>query len=130
MKSCSKLTNYQRAMNFLTRLIVSSAAVLLASYLVNGVEVSGLISAIMVAFFLGLLNVLLRPVLVLLTIPITFFTFGLFLFVINAILVMMVDGVVSGFTVSSIWTAMLFSLILSIINSLLNALFDNKQPRQ
>lgn len=130
MKSCSKLTNYQRAMNFLTRLIVSSAAVLLASYLVNGVEVSGLISAIMVAFFLGLLNVLLRPVLVLLTIPITFFTFGLFLFVINAILVMMVDGVVSGFSVSSIWTAMLFSLILSIINSLLNALFDNKQPRQ
>lgn len=130
MKSCSKLTNYQRAMNFLTRLIVSSAAVLLASYLVNGVEVSGLISAIMVAFFLGLLNVLLRPVLVLLTIPITFFTFGLFLFVINAILVMMVDGVLSGFSVSSIWTAMLFSLILSIINSLLNALFDNKQPRQ
>lgn len=117
-------------MNFLTRLIVSSAAVLLASYLVNGVEVSGLISAIMVAFFLGLLNVLLRPVLVLLTIPITFFTFGLFLFVINAILVMMVDGVLSGFSVSSIWTAMLFSLILSIINSLLNALFDNKQPRQ
>ncbi|MFT5969809.1 MAG: putative membrane protein [Flavobacteriales bacterium] len=117
-------------MNFLMRLLISGSAVLLSSYLIDGVVVSGFISALMVALFLGLLNVIFKPLLVLLTIPITVLTLGLFLFVINAIIVLMVDGVVSGFSVSSIWTAILFSFILSLITSVLEAVFDVKKPRE
>ena len=117
-------------MNFLTRLFISAASVLFASYLISGVEVTGIISAILVAAFLGLLNVLLKPLLIILTIPITVLSFGLFLFVINALIVLMVDGVVTGFSVSSIWTAMLFSFVLSLITSFLEAVFDTNKPRE
>jgi putative membrane protein len=117
-------------MNFLTRLLISAAAVLLSSYLIDGVVINGFVSALIVALFLGLLNVLFKPILLILTIPLTILTFGLFLFVINAIIVLMVDGVVAGFSVSSVWTAILFSLILSIITSVLEAIFDVKKPNE
>ena len=117
-------------MNFLTRLLISAASVLISAYLISGVEVSGLMSALMVAVFLGLLNVVLKPILILLTIPVTILSFGLFLFVINALIVLMVDGVVSGFAVSGIWSAMLFSLILSFVTSVMTAVFDPNKPRE
>ncbi len=117
-------------MSFIARLLISSAAVLLSSYLIDGVIVDGFLSALLVALFLGLLNVLLKPILVILTIPITVLSFGLFLLVINALLVLMVNGVVTGFTVDGFWPAILFSVVLSLMTFFLDALFNTDKPRE
>ncbi len=105
-------------MKFIVKLLMTALAVLISAYLLPGVEVESFFSALLVAAFLALLNTLLRPVLVILTIPITFLTLGLFLLVINAVIVMMVDGVVDGFMVRNLGWAILFSLILSLVVSI------------
>lgn len=106
-------------MNFIIRLLISSVAVLLTAYLLPGIHVSGFLTAIIVAFVLAILNVILRPILIILTIPITVFTFGLFLFVINALIIMLAGKIINGFYVDGFWWALLFSIILTIISSLL-----------
>lgn len=88
------------------------------AYLMKGVIVNEFTTALTVAVVLALLNFFVKPVLVLLTLPITFFTLGLFLLVINAIIILLCDEFVDGFEVSSFWTAMLFSIILSLSQSL------------
>jgi putative membrane protein len=88
------------------------------------VMLSGFGTAIIVAIVLGLLNLTIKPLLILLTIPATVVTFGLFLFVINALVIMAADSLVGGFAVQSFWWALLFSLLLSFINSLLFRLGD------
>lgn len=106
-------------MNFLIRLLVSTVAVILSAYILPGVSVDSFITAIIVAIILSLLNVLVKPVLIILTIPFTVFTLGLFLLVINAIIILMTDWIIDGFVVNGFWYALLFSIVLSIINSLL-----------
>lgn len=88
------------------------------SYFMKGVVVEQFTTAIIVAIVLGLLNLFVKPVLVLLTLPVTFFTLGLFLLVINAIIILLCDHFVDGFDVSSFWTALFFSIILSLSQSL------------
>jgi len=90
--------------------------------------VKGFWSAFLAAAILGVLNALFRPVLIILTLPINILTLGLFTFVINAILVMMVSGVVGGFEVHGFWSALLGSLIISLVSWLLNS-FINEQGR-
>lgn len=107
-------------MKILTRIIVTAFALLLVARFVPGIHVEGLLPAIIAAFFIGLLNVLVRPVLVLLTLPITILSLGLFIFVINAGLFLFVASFVDGFSVSNFWTALLGSLIVSVISSLIN----------
>ncbi|HRY32899.1 MAG TPA: phage holin family protein [Bacteroidales bacterium] len=109
-------------MNFLIRLIVSSLAVIITSYLLPGVHIDGPLTAIIVAAVLALLNIFLKPVVVLLTIPITFFTLGLFLLVINVFMIYLVTRLVPGFTVDGFWWALAFSIILSLVTGLLDKL--------
>lgn len=105
-------------MKLLIRILVTSLLVMVISHLMKGVVVDEFTSALTVAIVLGLLNFFVKPILILFTLPVTFFTLGLFLLVINAIIIMLCDHFVTGFTVSSFWTALLFSIILSISQSL------------
>lgn len=107
-------------MNWITKLIVNALSVFAAAYLLPGVDLASFVTAIIVAIVMSILNLFLRPVLILLTIPITLFTFGLFLLVINAIIVMVCSNLVNGFKVDGIVTALLFSIVVSVIGSLMN----------
>ena len=88
------------------------------SYLMKGVVVDKFSTALIVAIVLGLLNFFVKPVLVLFTLPVTVFTLGLFLLVINAIIILLCDHFVDGFDVNGFWTALFFSIILSLSQSL------------
>jgi putative membrane protein len=111
-------------MGFLIRLFISTAAVIVSAYLLPGVAVDSFLSAFIAAIIISVLNVLLKPILVILTIPFTIMTLGLFLLVINAILIMLASSLVDGFTVDGFWYALLFSIVLSIVNSLLGGSRD------
>ena len=106
-------------MNFLLKVLVSTFAVFISAYFLPGVSVEPFTTAIIVAFVLAIMNALLKPVLVLLTIPVTIMSFGLFLLVINAFIVQIVAYIVSGFEVRNFWWALLFSIILSIVTWIL-----------
>jgi putative membrane protein len=114
-------------MDFLTRLIVGALAVLVASYLLPGVEVDGALTAVLVAAVLSLLNAVVKPILVFLTIPITVLTLGIFLLFINAFIILLADRIVPGFHVSSFWTAFLFSIVLSLVMAILERLARRKE---
>jgi len=115
-------------MGLLVRWLVLTAAIVIASYLISGIEVSGFFSAFFAAAILGLLNIFLRPILFILTLPINILTFGLFTFVINAVLLKMASGVISGFQVHGFWSAVFGALVISVVNWLLNS-FINEQGR-
>lgn len=112
--------------NFLIRLILSALAVFICATVLPGAHVDGFLIAIVVAAVLAILNVLVKPVLVILTIPITIVTLGLFLLVINTLLVLLADWLIPGFSVDSFWWALIFSILLSIINSVFGGLKDSK----
>lgn len=114
-------------MNWIIRLLLNGLAVVLTAYLLPGVDVNDYGTALIVALILAIVNVVVKPVLVVLTIPITILTLGLFLLVINAAIILFVDNLVSGFVVRGFWWALLFSLILSIFNSLFNDLAGKKK---
>jgi len=106
--------------NILLHLIVNSFSIFVTAWILQeGVTLHGIDAAIVVALVLTLLNVFLKPLLILFTLPATLFTFGLFLFVINALIILIVSNLVEGFAVRSFWWALLFSLILTFMNSLL-----------
>jgi putative membrane protein len=102
-------------MKLLLRWLLAACALLLVAYLYPGVRIEGFTSALLAAAVIGLFNALLRPVLVVLTLPVTVVTLGLFLFVINALLFWAASGVLSGFFVAGFWAAMLGSLIFSAL---------------
>ena len=105
-------------MKTLLKVLLTAVAVVLLSKLLNGVSVDGYVTAIIVAAVLGLLNIFVKPLLVLFTLPATILTLGLFLFVINACIILLADKLVDGFDVSSFWTALLFSILLTILQSI------------
>lgn len=109
-------------MNLLLKLLVSSLAVFFGAYILDGVYLAGFPTAILVAVLMGFLNAFLKPVLIVLTIPITLLTFGLFLLVINACIIFLADYALDGFTVDSFFTAIVFSILISIITWMLEAL--------
>jgi len=114
-------------MNILVKIFLSSIAVIIASYLLPGVVVDGFVTAIIVAVLLALLNSSVKPLLILFTIPLTVFTLGLFLLVINGLIILMADAIVPGFEVHGFWWALIFSLLLSLINALLTDLSKSDQ---
>ncbi|MEI7896648.1 MAG: phage holin family protein [bacterium] len=114
-------------MSFLPKLLVTSVAILIAGYILPGVHVSTFWTAVLVALVLSFLNLFLKPLMVLLTIPFTVITFGLFLLVINAVIIMIASSWVSGFRVDGFWWAMLFSIILSFVSSLLENLVKHDE---
>lgn len=106
-------------MNFIIRIIITAVvAYALASFL-PGIHIDTFWTAIVCALVLAVLNAIVKPVLVILTLPITVVTFGLFLFVINALIILMAGRFIDGFSVNGFWWALLFSLLLSVITSLL-----------
>ncbi len=110
-------------MRLILRFLINIIAVALSSYILPGVYLSGLGSTILVVIVLGLINLFVKPIVVLLTLPVTIVTLGLFYFVINALLVWLVSVIVPGFRIRGFWWALLFSLVFSIIKLILDKVF-------
>ena len=103
----------------LTRIVVLSIAVMVGAWLLPGVEVTSFWAVLLTAIVISLLDNLVRPILIVVTLPVTVVTLGLFLFVVNALIILMASGIVKGFDVSSFGSALLFSLVLTAVNYLL-----------
>jgi putative membrane protein len=106
-------------MNIILRIVISAVVAFALSYVLSGVHIQSFVSALILAIVLGLLNLIVKPILIILTLPITLFTFGLFLFVINALIILLAAKFVNGFRVDGFWWALLFSLLLSVLTSFL-----------
>ncbi len=109
-------------MALIIKWLIMTASVMIAAYVIPGITVRSFFSALWVALFLGIVNMLLRPFLLLITLPINILTLGLFTFVINGVIILLASSIVKGFQVSGFWIAVLFSIMLSIINYLMNLL--------
>jgi putative membrane protein len=105
----------------LIRWLITTVAVLLVPYLVSGVQVKGLGSALIAAAILGVLNALVRPVLILLTLPLTIVTLGFFILIINALLFLLAGAIVPGLEVASFWSAFFASIIVSLVSWIMNS---------
>ncbi len=108
------------------RWLILTVAIVICAYLIEGIYVSGFLSAILAAAFLGILNALLRPLLLLITLPINILTLGLFTFVINAVLLLMVSGVITGLEIRSFWSALGGALIISLISWVLLSFISDR----
>ncbi|MFZ2252676.1 MAG: phage holin family protein [Minisyncoccia bacterium] len=106
-------------MKILINLLVTAATLILVTYIVPGIHIDSFLTACIAALVLGVLNVLVRPVLIVLTLPVTILALGIFIFIINASLFLFVASFVDGFVVESFWAALFGSLLTSIISSLL-----------
>jgi putative membrane protein len=113
-------------LNLLALWIVNALALLALPYVVPTIQVAGFGTALLVAVVLGLINALLRPLLVLLTLPVTLLTLGLFIFVINALLFQLAGSLVDGFQVGGFWSALIGSIGYSVISWLLSAILLRK----
>lgn len=109
-------------MHALMNLLIQGLAVFIAAYILPGVKLESFTTALVVAVVLGIVNWIIKPVLVILTLPITVLTMGFFYLVINAFMVMLVSSLVPGFKVQGFWVALLFSLVLSLVSSFLHLL--------
>ncbi|MEQ9441053.1 MAG: phage holin family protein [Cyclobacteriaceae bacterium] len=104
----------------LVSLLVNAVAVFLAAYILRGVTVNNFWTALVTAGLLGIVNAVIKPILVILTIPITILTLGLFILVINALLLMLVDAILPGLKIKNFGWALVFGVVLSLINTLLS----------
>lgn len=116
-------------MKLLIRLLLNAAFLLLASYLLSGIEVANFYSALIVAIVLGLLNALVRPILILLTLPINIITLGLFTLVLNGLLVLFAASFIKGFSVAGLGSAILLSLFLWLGSFITNSLLKDGDER-
>ena len=110
-------------MSFLFHWLIRALAIVITAYLLPGVRLSGFFAALVTALVLGLVNTFIKPLLLLLTLPLNILTLGLLTFVINAMLLLLTSALVPGFAVSGFWWALLFSMVLSIINYALGQIF-------
>lgn len=117
-------------MNFLLRIIITAVVAYALSSVLPGIHIATFWTAIILSLVLAVLNFLLKPILIILTLPITILTLGFFLFVINALIVLLASDFVRGFTVDSFWWALLFSLLLSLLTSLLYKKDRNREDTE
>jgi putative membrane protein len=110
----------------LLRWLILSVAIMAAAYLFPGIQVNGFGSALFAALVLGILNAFFRPILLILTLPINVLTLGLFTFVINALLLMMTSGIIGGLVVTGFWSALLGSLIISVVSWFLSSFINDR----
>jgi len=110
-------------MKFLTNLLIYSLSVFITSLILPGVVVTNFLSAFLVALLLGIINATIKPILLILTLPINVLTLGLFVLIINALLILLVANLVSGFSVDNFAWAFIFGIVLSIISWILNRIF-------
>ncbi len=106
--------------SFLISLLITALAVLLTGYLLPGIQVKSYGNALLISLVMGLVNALVKPILVFFTLPITLLTLGLFLFVINALMILLVSAILPGFRVKNFWWALAFSIVLSFVNGFLH----------
>ena len=114
-------------MNFIIKLLITAAVAYLLPHLLSGVHVSGFKAALLFSLLLAFLNVIVKPVLVFFSLPVTIVTLGLFLLVINALMIMFADRFIDGVRVDGFWWALLFSILLSVITSFLHGLVEKKK---
>ena len=113
-------------MKTILHFIISALAIIVTAYILPGVHVTGFIAAFIAALVLGFINAVIKPILKVLTFPLTVLTLGIFSLVLNVLLVMLAAKIVPGFTIDGFWWAALFAIVLSIISSLFH-LFDRKE---
>lgn len=122
---CSTLDSQQsKIMKTILKILLTAVAVMILAYLLPGVGVASYWAAILVAVVLALLRLIVKPILVFLTFPITIVTLGLFLLVINAVIILLADYFVKGFAIENFWWALGFSILLSILQSILFSLLE------
>ena len=114
-------------MHFIARLVLNGIAIIVAAWLLPGLHVSGPFAALIAGVILGFVNAIVRPVLFLLTLPLTLVTLGLFIFVLNALCLGLTAALVPGFDIDSFWWALLGALLISIVSWILNGLLVGKR---
>ena len=120
-------------MKLIAKLLLNAIAVVILAKILSGVQITGqsvtdeYLTALIVAVVLSILNLIVKPILIILTLPVTIITLGLFLLVINAIIILLADKLIDGFAVSNIWWAILFSILLSILQSLLHSFLKEEK---
>jgi putative membrane protein len=114
-------------MKIILKWFILAVAIIFTAWIIPGVEISGVWAALWLALFFGVINITLKPILIILTLPVNILTLGLFTFVINALLIQLSSLVVRGFFVDGFWIAMLFSIALSVISYIFNKFFGLKK---
>ena len=117
-------------MRFLARLLLNGVAIILAAYVLPGLHVTGLVPALIAGIILGFVNAIVRPVLFLLTLPLTLLTLGLFIFVLNALCFALTAALVPGLSVDSFWWALLGALFVSVVSWILNGIVVGEKERR
>ncbi len=113
-------------MKILITWLISTVAILISAWLIPGASVSTLWTGLLVSALLGIVNAIIRPLLLILTLPINILTLGLFTLVINALMILLVASIISGFIIANFWIALLFSLILTFIVWLMEELIKKE----
>jgi putative membrane protein len=103
----------------LRNLLINTLSIFAVSYVLSGIEIDSITTALIVAVVMAVLNVTLKPLLIILTIPLTVITFGLFLLVVNVLVLYAADALIDGFHIAGFWWALAFSLLVSLVNSIL-----------
>ena len=123
----NKLFNIsEKFMKLLLKWLIATCAIIVSAYLIPGITVASFWTALWLAFFLSIINIILKPILIILTLPVNILTLGLFTLVINASLILLASSVIKGFEVSGFWVAMLFSIVLSVVSYIINTLLGTK----
>jgi putative membrane protein len=110
----------------LIRWLILTAAIVFASYVIEGIQVKGFLNALFAAAVLGILNAFFRPILIVLTLPVNILSLGLFTFIINAMLLKIASGVISGFEVYGFWSAVFGSLLISVVSWILSSFISER----
>jgi putative membrane protein len=116
-------------MNFLLRIVITALVAFGLAKVLNGIHVDTLWTAIVFALILAVLNVLVKPVLIILTLPLTILTLGLFLFVVNTLVILLASRLIDGFSIANFWWGLLFALLLSLITSVINKELDKDKAK-
>lgn len=116
-------------MRILLKILLNAAAILVAAYVLDGIVVRGAVAALIAGLVLGIVNAIVRPVLFVLTLPITVLTLGLFLFVLNAICLALTAALVPGFEVRGFWSALGGALLVTIVSWILNVMLKEETGR-
>jgi putative membrane protein len=117
-------------MRFFARLVLNGIAIVIAAWIVPGLQLTGVLPALVAGAILGVVNALVRPVLFILTLPLTLVTLGFFIFVINALCLGLTAAIVPGFEISGFWAAFFGSLLVSIVSWILNGVFTGDLPAE
>jgi putative membrane protein len=117
-------------MRFLARMVLNGLAIVIAAWIVPGLQLTGVVPALVAGAILGVVNALVRPVLLILTLPLTLVTLGFFIFVINALCLGLTAAIVPGFEISGFWAAFFGALLVSIVSWILNGVFASDLPAE